>query len=129
MKRLVAVAIFAALACPASMVRADKQAEATGTWTWQVPGTSANQPVTVKLKQEGDKLTGVFNRDGRETKIEDGKIANGEVSFTVTPERKGAKFPVKYAGKVSGDTITGTMEFTIDGQPRTAPWKAWRSKE
>lgn len=129
MKRLLAVAVLAMLACPASMVRAEKQADATGTWTWQVPGTSANQSITLKLKREGDKLTGVLDRDGRQTTIEEGKIKDDEVTFTVTPARKGAKFPIKYTGKVAADTITGTMEMTIDGQPRTTPWKAWRSKD
>jgi len=129
MKRLVAVAVLAMLASPATMARAEKQGDPAGTWTWQVPGTSANQTVTLKLKREGEKLTGVLNRNGRDTNIEDGKISRDEVSFTVTPARKGAKFPVKYTGKVTGENIIGTMEMTIDGQPRTVPWKAWRSKE
>src|SRR4051794_7063645 len=43
---------------------------------------------TLKLKQDGDKLTGhLVGREGREIKIEEGKAKGGEVSFQITRER------------------------------------------
>lgn len=128
MKRLVAVAIVVALAACVNFARAEGKADATGTWTWVAVGTSSNQEIAVKLKREGDKLTGVYSRSGKDTQIEDGKISGDEVSFTVTPARNGKKYPMKYSGKIIGDTITGTMEIELDGAARTTPWKATRSK-
>ena len=86
----------------------------TGTWTWKTKfgkdGKEAEQ--TLKLKLEGDKVTGTLSggRGGKgDTKIEDGKFKNDEVSFTVTREFKDMKFVTKYAGKVTDDAITGTI--------------------
>src|SRR5438132_13774747 len=84
----------------------DKKADAAGTWKWTFT-TQNGQTINaaVKLKQDGDKLTGAFiGRDGNETPIEDAKVKDGEVSFKVTRERNNQKFTVKYHGKVTGDT-------------------------
>ena len=70
--------------------------------------------MTLKLKAEGDKLTGAqVGRNGQETAIEDGKNKNGEISFTLTRERNGQKFTRKYSGKVSGDTLAGRVATTL----------------
>src|SRR4051794_35432242 len=80
----------------------------TGTWKWSMAGgkggDKAAREMTLKLKLEGDKLTGTVGGGTNETAIEDGKYSDGEVSFTVTREAKGNKFVSKYSGKVSGDT-------------------------
>ena len=80
---------------------------------------------SLKLKLEGDKLTGtMLRRDGKETLIADGKFKNGELSFSVTRERDGQKMTSKYSGKVSGDTIKGNVEFTREGQAKSLDWDA-----
>jgi hypothetical protein len=68
-------------------------------------------------------------RDGQETKIEDAKYKDGEVTFQVTRERDGQKFTIKYSGKVNGDTIKGKTEFERDGQPQSRDWDAKRAKD
>ena len=48
---------------------------------------------TLKLKQDGDKLTGkISGRNNTETDIEDAKISGDTISFTVTREINGNKF-------------------------------------
>ncbi|MCX6926634.1 MAG: hypothetical protein NT154_26010, partial [Verrucomicrobia bacterium] len=71
-------------------------ADATGTWTWTRPGRNggADMKLTLKLKADGEKLTGTLtspNRDGgtTDTAIADGKVKGEEVSFTVTREFNG----------------------------------------
>ena len=84
---------------------------------------------TLKLKLEGDKLTGaLIGRNAQETKIDDAKYKDGELSFSVARERNGQKMTSKYTGKLTGDTIKGKIEFERDGQPQSRDWDATRAK-
>jgi hypothetical protein len=130
MKKLVATAmvvVFAGLTAP---VQGADKPNPTGTWKWEVSFNNRKFEVTLKLKLEGDKLTGVLpGRQGRETKIEDGTFKDGTVSFKVTREREGQKFTSTYSGKVTGDTIKGKIESERNGQKRSRDWEAKRVKE
>ena len=102
---------------------------ATGTWKWSFTTQNGDtRETTLKLKQDGEKLTGtITGRNNQETDIEDGKVKDGEVSFTVTREFNGNKFVMKYHGKLDGDTIKGKTEFERDGETRSRDWEAKRS--
>jgi hypothetical protein len=129
MQRLMALAVLLAVGGLVGVARADDKANATGTWKWTVEFGGQQREQTVKLKQEGDKLTGTMpGRDGQETAIEDGKVKDGEVSFKVTRERQGQKFTIKYKGKLTGDTIKGKIEFDRGGETQSMDWEAKRSK-
>jgi hypothetical protein len=96
-----------------------------GTWKWSTERNGNKVETTLKLKLEGDKLTGTISgRDNTETAIEEGSYKDGEVKFQVTRERDGKKNVSKYSGKISGDTLTGKIEF---GE-RSRDWKAERAK-
>ena len=130
MKRLVAVALVLAFAVLVGAARADDKPDPTGTWKWTVTVNGQDREQTLKLKLDGDKLTGAMvRRNNQETAIENGTFKDGEVSFTVTRERNGQKFTTKYTGKVSGDTITGKAESERDGQTQSRDWEAKRSKD
>ncbi len=129
MKRLVAVALVVIVAGAVWVARADDKPNPTGTWKWTVMRGDQKREMTLKLKLEGDKLTGAYvGRDGKETPIEDATFKDGEVSFKVTRERDGNKFTVKYNGKVSGDTIKGKTEFERNGETQNRDWEAKREK-
>jgi hypothetical protein len=107
----------------------DKKADPTGTWKWSVEFGGQKREQTLKLKLDGDKLTGAMvGRNNMETAIEDAKYKDGEVSFTVTRERQGQKFVTKYKGKVEGDTLKMTSESERDGQTRKQEIEAKREK-
>lgn len=104
-------------------------ADATGTWKWTVERNGNTFEQTLKLKQDKEKLTGsMVGRQGNETEIEDGKVADDTVTFKVTREFNGNKFVIKYEGKVTGDQIKGESKFERDGETQTRPWEAKRSK-
>ena len=123
------VLLFAAVSAQAE----DKKADPTGTWTWTQQGRDGGQgrEVTLKLKAEGEKLTGSMpgRQGGNETQIANGKIKGDEISFEVTREFQGNSFTSKYTGKVSGDTITGKISTERDGQSRERDWTAKRKTE
>jgi hypothetical protein len=127
MKRLVLVAVVVALG---GIARADDKSGPSGTWKWSIEINGQTRETTLKLKAEGEKLTGTISgRQNTETKIEDGAFKGGEVSFTVTRERNGQKFTTKYKGKLEGDTIKGKAESERDGQTQSRDWEAKRAKD
>jgi hypothetical protein len=129
MKRLAGAMFVVAFAGLTGVAMADDKANPTGTWKWTINAGGQSREATIKLKLEGDKLTGAMvGRNGRETSIEDGTFKNGEVSFTITRERNGQKSSTKYHGKVGGDTIKGKIESERGGQTRTTDWEAKREK-
>ncbi|HEV3343852.1 MAG TPA: hypothetical protein VG125_25990 [Pirellulales bacterium] len=114
--------------CLSSLSLAD-DANPTGTWKWSANINNETREFTLKLKLEGDKLTGsMLGRDNQETAIENASYKDGEVAFSVTRERNNQKRTVKYKGKVSGDTIKGKSSVERDGQTIDRDWEAKREK-
>src|SRR5581483_11313800 len=107
MKRVIALALIVVAVGIATPAIA---ADATGTWKWTTSFNGQTRDSTLKLKQEGDKLTGVYvgGQSNTETPIEDAKIAGDKISFKVTRDRNGQKFTTAYSGTLKDDTITGT---------------------
>jgi hypothetical protein len=129
MRRLTVAVLVAAFAVPAGVARAEDKPNPTGTWKWTVKFGDQEREMAVKLKAEGDKLTGSFvGPDGKETPIEDAKVKGGDVSFKVTRERDGNKFTIQFKGTVSGDTLKGKTEFERGGETRSRDWEAKRAK-
>jgi hypothetical protein len=129
MRRLVVAVLAVAFFVPLALAKADK-ADPTGTWKWKVKFGDQEREFTLKLKQDGDKLTGTMvGRDGKDAPIEDATIKDGQVAFKVTRERDGKKFVIEYTGKVSGDTIKGKTQFERNGEKMERDWEATRSKD
>jgi hypothetical protein len=130
MQRLVSRAIQA-VACLALLVTI-KAADANGTWTWTTPaqGNRPERTSILKLKTEGDKLTGTINGRQEDIKITDGKVTGDEVTFKVSRAgQNGNTFTQKYAGKVSGDAIKGKVTFERNGEEQTRDWEAKRKTD
>src|SRR5438477_50723 len=128
MKRLAAATMVLALI---GLVRPAVGADdATGTWKWTAMFGGNSIDLTLKLKQEGDKLTGAMagGQNNQEAPIADGSVKDGKVSFSVTREFNGQKRTTKYSGTLSGDTITGKSERERDGQVTSTDWVAKRQK-
>ncbi len=107
----------------------DKKANPTGTWKWSFTGQNGQtRETTLKLKLEGEKLTGSVSGRNGDTAIDDAKIKGEEISFSVTREFNGNKMTAKYNGKLSGDTIKGKVETERDGEKRSRDWEAKREK-
>jgi hypothetical protein len=122
------VAVVCVLAV-AGMARAEDKPNPNGTWKYTADVNGQSIEVTIKLKLEGDKLTGTVSVMDMESKIEDGKYKDGEVSFKVNREFNGNKFTLKYKGKIEGDTFKGKRELERDGETNTREFEAKRSKE
>ena len=124
MKRMATVICVLAIA---GIGRAEDKPNPTGTWKYTADVNGQTIEVTIKLKLEGDKLTGSVTAFDTESKIEDCKYKDGEVSFNVNREVNGNKFTIKYKGKIQGDIFKGTRELERDGQTNTRDFEAKRS--
>jgi hypothetical protein len=103
-------------------------ADPTGTWTWTVERNGQTFTNTLKLKLEGEKLTGTISgRNNTEITIENAKVDGDEVSFQVTREFNNNKIVQQYKGKLSGDTIKGQVEFERNGEKVMRDWEAKKS--
>jgi hypothetical protein len=123
-----------ALGFVAQIQAQDKKPDASGTWTWTMPGRNggADRKMTLTLKADGEKVTGKLsapNRQGdvTDTDIADGKIKGEEISFTVSREVNGNTFTTKYNGKISADAIKGKIESERNGATQSNDWEAKRA--
>ena len=125
MKRMAAVICVLAVA---GMARAEDKSNPTGTWKYTAEVNGQSIEVTIKLKLEGDKLTGTVTVVDMESKIEDAKYKDGEVSFKITREMGDNKFTIKYKGTIKGDTFKGKRELDLGGEKNTREFEAKRAK-
>ena len=129
MRRRELLALGLAFIGMVGIVQAADKPDPTGTWKWSVTINDNKRDVTLKLKLEGDKLTGTMpGRNNTETAIDDATFKDGEVAFSVTRERNGQKVTTKYKGKLDGDTIKGKSESERDGKAQSRDWEAKREK-
>lgn len=144
-----AAVLLAALFLGTSAMAADP----VGTWKWTMTmgggggqvaggggaaaagggGAAGGMPareVVLKIKKEGDVLSGTVSGRMGDTPIKDPAVKDDTLTFTVTRERNGQTITQKYSGKIEGDKITGTIEGTgMDGQPTKRDWTANRAKD
>jgi hypothetical protein len=95
-----------------------------GTWKWN--SSFGNSEYVLKARVEGRRLIGHVMFRGRDIPITDGRYDDGEVSFTVVRERDGERTVSRYVGKISGNTIRGTVDSDFGGQNRKRDWEASR---
>jgi hypothetical protein len=132
---------FAIVAFVMGMAGIAYAADPTGTWTWKTKFGDKEVERTMKLELKDGKLTGTVSgfggkggkggKGGGDSKIEDAKYDKDkdEFSFSVTREFGGNKVVTKYTGKVSGDTIKGTITRDRDGKEEKTEFEAKKTKD
>ena len=115
------VALAVATALTSSRLRAEEKAAgspapadqgATGDWKWTVQGFGGNDvEVVLKLKQDGEKLTGTISGfGGQESEIKDGTIKDGKMSFKTVREFGGTKSTTTYTATLADGVLKGKSE-------------------
>jgi hypothetical protein len=120
MNRLLLFVVFVMTTFTASAA----DTNAAGTWKWSLAGQTGE--TTLKLKQDGEKLSGSYTNQFGAAEIKEGSMKNDDVTFKVQREFNGQSFVIKYSGKLDGDKITGKCEFEVNGQTRALKWEAKR---
>lgn len=140
MKHAIVAVALVCLSGAATLSFAQEAAKAdpNGTWKWETEGRDGQKREnTLKLKLEGDKLTGTLTTPGRgggaatDTAIEEATFKDGAVSFKVTRTFQDNKFVSTYTGKIEGDVFKGEVERPgrQGGEPTKTKFEAKRVKE
>jgi len=110
--------------------RESKSKNVTGKWNSSFTIQAGSKLESeLRLKQDGEKLTGSQSFNGNETEIKDGKIAGDEVSFKILRDRDGRTVTAKYQGKVqSNGEIKGHIDSDWTGDVRRLDWEAKKAE-
>jgi len=84
-------------------------ANGAGTWRWQSTGGASVEHEAV-LTQKFQMLEGRVMAAGKPVRLEEGSMRGEEIRFILAPEAGGGTQRQEFSGRVSGDTITGTMK-------------------
>jgi len=100
----------------------------TGTWKLEVPDTSGNKEITLKLEQTFQQVRGEAFEGSSSIPvfIVDEKIKGNALQFILERKLKGREESLHFEGSVEGNTMQGTMK--IEGSPgrNKIQWRARR---
>jgi hypothetical protein len=99
----------------------DQAANVAGNWQLSLQGRRGTMQATLKIQQNGSKLTGTMDGMGpmhNGSSPLTGSTEGGNVSFSVT----GTRMPLTFKGTVDGDKMSGTMQ-------QGNPWTATRQEQ
>jgi hypothetical protein len=94
-----------------------------GNWNIVMSTPMGDRNATLSLKSSGGTLTGVQGADGNSTEIFDGKANGDDVTWKVSITNP-MPLTLDFAGKVSGDSISGEMGI---GPMGSFPFKGTRA--
>jgi hypothetical protein len=103
----------------------------SGAWKWTLDAPTGDKiDVSLKLELKDGKLTGTYSNRFGDAPITDASFKDDAVAFSVDRQIDGNKFTVKYAGKLAGDAIKGTVQLPGfgGGEAMTMDWNATRAK-
>lgn len=123
MKKLIilSVAVFGFFLVGAGQAAA--QASVAGSWdgSMNTPGGSVN--VGFMFKVDGEKVTGTVKRASGELPLQ-GTIKGSDINFSYTVNYNGNEITLTFTGKVTGDTMAGSVSF---GGQADDGWSAKRT--
>jgi hypothetical protein len=131
--------VFAVLAAAFFLTSIGFAADPSGEWKWTMGGRGGGggggqgtpPELTLTLALKDGQLTGkLAGGRGEPVAIADASFKDDTVAFTVSRQMpNGNAWTSKYTGKISGDTITGTIEGPgRGGEVMKREWVAKRAK-
>jgi len=100
------------------------QTDVTGDWDVTVNSPQGANTTLVTLKQDGEKVSGIFKSQQGPLPFEGGTLTGSDLTFTFTITTQGMQIPITLTGKVEGATMTGKADF---GGFAQGDWTAKRS--
>lgn len=102
-----------------------QKADVAGEWDGSLNTPGGARPVKLIFKVDGEKLTGTAKRSSGDVPLT-GTVKGADISFSYTVNYNGNDLTLLFTGKVSGDSISGTVSF---GGNAEDTWSAKRSAE
>ena len=116
-----------ALLCAVSaLAYAQATANVGGEWDMTINSPQGSNKVLLKLKQEGDKLSGSVKNARGEAPLTSAAIKGDEVTIVMTIQFQGGDMVITYTGKVEKESMKGDADF---GGLAQGDWSAVRHVE
>ncbi|HVF88655.1 MAG TPA: hypothetical protein VNH22_01230 [Blastocatellia bacterium] len=127
MKRVFGSALALALLCAAAVLaNAQGGINVGGEWDMTINSPQGTNKVLLRLKQEGDKLSGTVKNARGEAPLTSAAIKGNDVTIVMTIQFQGGDMVITYTGKAEKDSIKGEADF---GGLATGDWSAVRHVE
>jgi hypothetical protein len=128
MKAILSMALVLGV-CGLAGAADDKAVDPVGTWKCEYEIGGQQRTSTLKLKKDGDNLTGTMswpNQD--ETKLKDLKLKDGTLTFSAVRKLMDNEFTVEYTLTVDGDKLKGKGAAEFGGQKQEFDIEGKREK-
>jgi hypothetical protein len=123
-----AVAVAAVLSIAVGLAAQDKPAakpaDVAGTWDLSVSSPNGTGSRVLKMRQDGEKLTGEIESSMSSGKVA-GSVTGNAIAFTATVGMETGTFEIRYTGKVDADKMSGDVDFGDYGR---GTWSGVRRK-
>src|SRR6267378_2871990 len=86
------------------------QTTVAGDWELTIQSPTGTRTVPLTLKQDGEKVTGMFKGPQGELPVE-GTLVGDELKFAFAIPIQGQSLDISMTGKVAGEAVTGTAQF------------------
>src|ERR671937_233338 len=97
----------------------DEKADPVGTWKCEYEIGGQKRMSTLTIKKDGDKLAGTMSwPDQKETKLNDVKLKDGDLTFSAERQLMDNKFKVEYKLTITGDKLKGKGAVETGGEKR-----------
>lgn len=101
-------------------------ANVTGTWEWTIPTSTGKDHYVLKLFQQFQELKGTLFVDGSGIPIEREDIIGDKLQFTIERKLKERTVRMLFTGRVSGNSIVGSIKSEAGSEINPSKWKAQR---
>ena len=91
--------------------------DVTGKWTLSLDFQGQKIPVTLDLKQDGERVTGSLDSVFGKGDIPNGKISGNKITSTAKTQIQGQSVDLNLSGTVEGDTMKGVVNASMAGLP------------
>lgn len=131
MKAILSMALVLGV-CSLAGAADDKAVDPVGTWNCEYEIGGQQRTSTLKIKKDGDKLTGTMswpNQD--ETKLKDLKLKDGALTFSAERKLPGMDdvITVEYKLTIDGDKLKGKGASDFGGEKREWDIEGKREKK
>ncbi len=95
----------------------------SGEWEMTTEGRQGPQTSTMKIEQDGEKIT--VTMEGRMGEMTgEGTIKDNKIEWKVTRETQRGEFTTTYTGTVDGNTMSGKSEMNMGERVMEREWTA-----
>jgi hypothetical protein len=90
-------------------------ANVVGRWFWSAPSAMGRQHYTMRLEQQFQEIRGKINIQGKKVSITEAQLKGDQLSFGVRYKSQGEKTIMRFSGRITDDTIKGSVQ--VQGGP------------